>query len=276
MTRPQPEVRFARVKIATGPTLRCAEAGSPSGVPILFLHGYSDHWRSIEPILPHLPPSFRVIAPDQRGHGRSERPRTGYDPATLAADAAALLDELGVARAIVVGHSLGCLVAQRLAVAHPARVARLMLVSGAASLVGNPTLAAFTAGVRALPDPVPRAFVERFQADSMLRPAPAAFVAAIVEEGCRMPARVWRAVADALEAFDGRADLPRVAAPTRIVWGDRDAFFGRADQEALRAGVPGATLTVYTGTGHAPHWEEPERFARELVAFAAGGPGLPS
>jgi pimeloyl-ACP methyl ester carboxylesterase len=272
MDRPEPELRFAHVKLSTGPALRCAEAGDPSGAPLLFLHGYSDHWRSVAPILPHLPRSWRVLAPDQRGHGRSERPAGGYDPSTLAADAAALLDELGVGRALVVGHSMGTLVAQRLAVEHPARVERLVLVAGGASLRENPALHEFTALVRALQDPVPRDFVARFQADCMARPVPADFVAALVDEGCRMPVRVWRAVADALERFDGRADLARIAAPTRLVWGDRDAFFGRGDQDALLAGIAGATLSVYTGTGHAPQWEEPERFARELVAFAAGLP----
>lgn len=276
MNRPDPEVRFAHVKLSTGPTLRCAEAGDPTGAPILFLHGYSDHWRSIALALPHLPASFRVIAPDQRGHGHSERPPGGYDPSTLAADAAALLDELGIERAVVVGHSMGSLVAQRLAVEHPARVQRLMLVAGGASLRENPALAGFAALVRTLPDPVPRAVVAQFQADCMARPVPDGFVAALVDEGCRMPAHVWRAVADALEVFDGRAELARIAVPTRLVWGDRDAFFGRADQEALLAGIPGAALSVYTGTGHAPHWEEPLRFARELVRFAAAGRGLPS
>jgi pimeloyl-ACP methyl ester carboxylesterase len=276
MTRPEPELRFAHLKLSTGPTLRCAEAGDPTGLPVLCLHGYSDHWRSFAPILPHLPASFRVIAPDQRGHGGSERPDAGYDPATLAADAAALLDELGVARAVVVGHSMGSLVAQRLAVEHPARVARLMLVAGAASLRENPALAEFTAVVRGLPNPVPRPFVANFQADSTARPVSEELITALVDEGCRMPAPVWRAIAAGLEAFDGRADLARIAAPVRIVWGDRDAFFGRADQDALRAGLPHAELSIYTGTGHAPHWEESERFARELAAFAAPAGALRS
>lgn len=261
------DVRLASVALPGGPTLRCAEAGDAAGDPVLFLHGYSDHWRSVAPILPLLRPALRVVAPDQRGHGGSERPAGRYDVATLADDAAALLDALGIERAAVVGHSLGSLVAQRLAAAHPERVSRLLLVASAASLVDHPVLRAFAAEVRALPDPLPRPFVERFQRDSTVRPVPDALVAALVDEGCRMPAQVWRAVADGLEAFDGRPDLPRITAPVRLVWGDGDAFFSRADQAALLAGLPAATLLTYTGTGHAPHWEEPARFAQDLLTF---------
>ena len=67
-----------------------------------------------------------------------------------------------------------------------------------------------------------------------------------------------------------RAALPRIVAPAHVVWGDADAFFGRADQEALLAGLARATFTVHAGAGHSPHWEDPERFARELAAFVGG------
>ena len=79
--------------------------------------------------------------------------------------------------------------------------------------------------------------------------------------------RVWKALAASIASFDTCAELARIQAPTRIVWGDADAIFGRADQETLRSGIAGATLSVYRETGHTPHWEEPERFARELAAF---------
>jgi pimeloyl-ACP methyl ester carboxylesterase len=69
-----------------------------------------------------------------------------------------------------------------------------------------------------------------------------------------------------------RAELGRIRCPVLLVWGDRDAVFGRAEQEALRDGIPGASLLVYEGTGHTPHWEEPERFARDLAAFVARTP----
>ena len=61
----------------------------------------------------------------------------------------------------------------------------------------------------------------------------------------------------------------QIQVPTLIVWGDQDAVFGREEQEALAAAIPGAQLLVYRSTGHALHWEEPERFAADLARFAA-------
>jgi pimeloyl-ACP methyl ester carboxylesterase len=265
MNAVRPVLRFTHRKLHTGPTLYCAEAGG-GGEPLLYLHGYSDCWLSASPFLPHLPRTWRVLAPDQRGHGSSERPEGGYEIASLAADAAALLDDAGVARATVVGHSMGSLVAQRLALDHPARVSRLVLV-GAGPRAAGPAVREVVEAVEGFGDEVPRDFVEAFQAGTAARPLPPAFLEAIVAESRRMPARVWRALVTEILAFDTRDELAKIGVPTRIVWGDADAFFGREHQDALLAGIPGSTLSVYEGSGHCPHWEEPERFARELTAF---------
>jgi non-heme chloroperoxidase len=259
--------RWMRRRLATGPVLHCAEIGDPLGQIVLFLHGYSDSSFSASPLGAHVPPGVRLVAPDQRGHGRSDRPHDGYDMATLAADATALLDTLGCARATVVGHSMGGLVAQRLAIDAPARVASLVLVDTAAA-PANAATHELAAAVAAFDDagPVPRDFVEAFQASCLARPLAPDFFARVVEESLRLPARVWRALAPELLRFDSRPDLARIATATRVVWGDRDAVFDRAAQDALCTGIAGATLTVYAGTGHTPHWEEPERFAQDLFS----------
>jgi pimeloyl-ACP methyl ester carboxylesterase len=70
-------------------------------------------------------------------------------------------------------------------------------------------------------------------------------------------------------AYDGASVLPRIQAPTLLLWGDRDAVFSRAQQERLLALLPDATLRVYPETGHALHWEQPERFTEDLTAFIA-------
>ncbi|HEY3189788.1 MAG TPA: alpha/beta hydrolase, partial [Solirubrobacteraceae bacterium] len=62
--------------------------------------------------------------------------------------------------------------------------------------------------------------------------------------------------------------LGAIAAPALILWGDRDELCPRAGQEALAAAIPGARLETYAGTGHAPHWEQAERAAGDVVAFA--------
>src|SRR5262245_37209789 len=100
------------ITLSTGVRLRYVEGGAAGGEATLFLHGYSDSAYSFSRIQPLLPSSVRVIAPDQRGHGDSQRPAGGYAIGDFAEDAVALLDALGIQRATVVGHSMGSLIAQ--------------------------------------------------------------------------------------------------------------------------------------------------------------------
>ena len=102
------------VKLRTGVTLDYAEQGNPAGLPVVLLHGYTDSWRSFTRVLPHLSLSLRVFAPSQRGHGDSDRPIGGYAPKDFSTDLAAFLAAFGLPRAVIVGHSMGAYVAQRL------------------------------------------------------------------------------------------------------------------------------------------------------------------
>lgn len=258
-----------RLPLVQGPTLRCIERG-PAGAAetVLLLHGYSDSGRSWAPVIGALPPAWHVLAPDQRGHGDSDRPADGYGIAQLAADAAALLDAAGVRRATVVGHSMGSMVAQQLALDHPGRVARLVLVGATPHPRGEP-VRALLGEVQALTDPVSETFIREFQRSTLYRAIPEAFFEQAVAESRKLPARVWRALADAIAAFDVRTRLHRIACPTLVVWGARETIFLRPEQEEILAALPRAAFLEYEDAGHALHWEEPERFARDLAAFVA-------
>ena len=100
------------------------------GPPVLALHGLasSAHWYDI--VAPLLRERFRVIAPDQRGHGQTTQADAGYDWRSLSLDAVALLDHLGISRAVVMGHSWGANVAINVAAKFPDRVSSLVLVDG--------------------------------------------------------------------------------------------------------------------------------------------------
>jgi len=259
--------RLRDVPLRTGPVLRCIDrAGAPGGETVLLLHGYSDSGRSWDPVIAALPPDWRVLAPDQRGHGDSERPREGYGVAQLAADAAALLDAAGASRVTVVGHSMGSFVAQQLALDHPNRVERLVLVCGAARFPGAEE---FLSEVRTLTDPVSEDFIRSFQRACLRQPIPEAVFEQAVAESRKLPARVWHAIAEGFPAFDVRARLREIVCPTLVVWGAHDAFFLREQQEELRAGLRGAEFVEHADAGHAPHWEDPARFARDLAAWVA-------
>jgi pimeloyl-ACP methyl ester carboxylesterase len=119
-----------------------------------------------------------------------------------------------------------------------------------------------------LEDPIDEGFVRAFQEGTLARPAPPGFLDAVVRESLKVPARVWRAAWAGIRDEDLTAVQSRIGAPTLAVWGDRDHLCPRASQDALVAAIPGARLSVYEGAGHAPHWEEPERFAAELATLA--------
>lgn len=234
----------------------------------MFLHGVTDSWRSFQRVLPYLPRSIRAYAFSQRGHGDSSRPDEGYRFVDFSEDLRLFMDAHGIPSAVIVGHSMGSYVAQCFAMTYPSRTRGLVLMGAFTSLCRN-------AGVRelwntvvsTLEDPVDPAFVRAFQQSTLARPVPSDFLEMIVRESLKVPARVWRgAFADFLEA-DLSQKLSTIAAPTLIVWGDRDAFSGRGEQDRLRTRIPGARLIVYGGAGHGFHWEDPEQFALDLSAF---------
>jgi pimeloyl-ACP methyl ester carboxylesterase len=245
------------------------ERGEASGLPVLFLHGYADSWRSFESVLPHLPNSFHAFALTQRGHGDAGRPLADYRPQDFATDLAAFMDALELGPAVIVGHSMGSYVAQRFALDYPERTRGLVLSGSFTTVRGNPAVVdLWASAVSKLLDPIDPGFVAGFQRSTLARPVPQAFLDTMVEESLKVPARVWRAALQGLFMADHSGELQEIRAPTLIVWGDRDAFFSRRDQDALAAAIAGSQLTVYPGAGHAPHWEKPERLAADLAAFA--------
>jgi pimeloyl-ACP methyl ester carboxylesterase len=266
---PESKLLTHDVRLATGVTLRCTERPGEGAETVLLLHGFTDSAHSWDLVLPRLPAGWRLLAPDQRGHGESERPAHGYTVAQLVADAAALLDAADAGPVTVVGHSMGSFVAQGLALAAPARVKRLVLV-GASPRGAMPGVRELMRDVAGLADPVPEDFVQAFQQSCLARPVPAPFFERTVAESRKLPARAWRALCADFAGFDVRAELARIACPVLVVWGARDALFGREEQDALVAGLPAAALRVYEASAHAPNWEEPERFARDVADFVAG------
>jgi pimeloyl-ACP methyl ester carboxylesterase len=257
------------IALPTGVTLEYAEHGLASGMPLVCLHGVTDSWRSFEPLLVRLPTTIRVLALTQRGHGRSSKPADGYAYTDFSEDVRAFMDALHLPQAVIVGHSMGAIVAQRFAVDHPERLAGLVLLGAFRTLHRSSVIQEFwDARIATLADPVDPAFAREFQVSTLAREVPPELLATVVDESLEVPARVWReAFRGFLETPDFSPALARVRVPTLIAWGDRDSYAPGADQEALRTAVPGARLIVYRGGGHAFHWEDPASVAHDLVAF---------
>jgi pimeloyl-ACP methyl ester carboxylesterase len=101
-----------------------------SGELVVVLHGAASscHWYDLT--IQHISSNLRVIALDQRGHGKTTQPFTGYDWATLAGDVIGVLNQLGIQKAAIVGHSWGASTALGIAALHPERVSALAIVDG--------------------------------------------------------------------------------------------------------------------------------------------------
>jgi pimeloyl-ACP methyl ester carboxylesterase len=223
-------------------------------------------------MLPHFPPSLRVLAVTQRGHGDASRPEAGYGLPDLAGDLLALLDTLGIDRAVIVGHSMGSAVALRFCVDHGPRVRGLVVIGAAASARGTPEARAYWDGALAqLDDPIARDFVRASVEQSLSNGAPAELIDALTDESAKVPLRVWRAVLDARWRGEGdySTELSAIRAPTLVLWGDQDPRYPRSEQDALLAGIHGSRLVVFEDAGHMLHVEAPERCAREITRFVA-------
>src|SRR3712207_4638399 len=117
---------FTNRYIDTGELRQHAVVGG-DGPPLLLVHGWPENWYAWRHVMPALARDFEVIAVDQRGIGLTDKPRDGYDSATLAGDLVALMDVLGHRRFAAVGHDTGYIVCYALAADHPERVDRVAL-----------------------------------------------------------------------------------------------------------------------------------------------------
>jgi pimeloyl-ACP methyl ester carboxylesterase len=168
--------RTGTLQLGPDLALSYAEQGDPRGPVLVLLHGYSDSWPSYVPLMNELPGSFRTVALTLRGHGDSSKTLAGYGTKAFAGDVISGMEKLGISEAAIVGHSLGSLVAQRIALEAPRRVSSLVLIGAFATLKGNPAAEALwrdeVAGLR---DPVDPGFVRAFQQSSLAAPVAADF-----------------------------------------------------------------------------------------------------
>jgi pimeloyl-ACP methyl ester carboxylesterase len=212
--------------------------------------------------------SIRTVAVSLRGHGDSDKPATGYGVENFSEDVVALLDALHIEQAVLAGHSGSCLVARRIAIDSPERVAGLVLEASPTTLHGDPALqAAVEQVLSGLEDPIDAEFARSFVTDSSSSDVAPALVDQLVREILKVPARVWREVFTGLLVYDDSVELARVTTPVLLIWGDADRVVGRSMQEELKERIPHADLVVYHGVGHAPRWEDPVRFATDIATF---------
>jgi pimeloyl-ACP methyl ester carboxylesterase len=242
------------------------EGGSKQAPAVLLLHSaYGDAAFSWSRIWEELAAEYRVIAPDMPGFGASQAPK-GMSLSTLAGALRELLDQLGVARAAVVGNSFGASAAIGLADLHPECVERLVLVNGT-TLQSVP---GFLERAVAIP-PLDRAISAMFYRASFGHKAiQSAFPHASPEELSRIYARVDQEGPANFETVKGcvlnsEARKPSVTAPVRVLWGADDRFTPLGVARRLCKSLPGAELVTIKRAGHLPQWDQPREFVARLA-----------
>lgn len=264
LDRSAPPLSLDLARLPNGLTLNYATQGPKTGPAVILLHGYTDSWFSFSRVLPLLPPELRVIVPDLRGHGDSERPVLGYRMGDFAEDVIELMDLLNVEKAVIVGHSMGSFVARKVYALAPTRVSRLVLV-GAGPTTQTELFTELFSAVSALSDPVDEDFVRDFQMSTVCAPVPAPFMEAAIANSRRMPARIWKAVLQGL--IEDAVILTRPLVRTLVLGGREDAIFTPTEQMVLARQFPRGELHLIDGIGHTLHWEQPSTFVSALIRF---------
>jgi pimeloyl-ACP methyl ester carboxylesterase len=259
-----------------------------SGPPLIFIHGLSGCWQNWLENIPHFARDHRVIAVDLPGFGQSEMPVEQISMSGYAETMDALMTGLGIDSAQIVGNSMGGFIGAELAIQHPARVERLVLVA-AAGLSVEYIRTDRTSGLRHRAENVAFFYVGWLASRShtvvgrrRLRTALLLLVAA--HPAKLPPALTIEQVAgsgkpgftDALDAmldYPLRDRLEKIGCPTFIVWGDKDRLVPVRDAAIFEKLIPDARAVVYTDTGHVTMMERPARFNRDVRAFLDEGPG---
>ena len=243
---------------------------------LVFLHGIGADRHAFDGDVEYFGRNARAIAWDMPGYGEST-PLEAMTIGTLADSLARLLDARGVERAILVGHSMGGMVAQEFVATHPERVAALVLVA---------TSPAFGDGSGE--------WQRRFLADR-LKPldegkTPADFAPVLVrgivgrdadEQGIataiacmsRVPVPTYRAALHAIVAFDRRASLAAIRAPTLVLAAELDKVAAPRVMERMAADIRGAVYRLIPGAGHLVNLERPREFRAAIDEFLATLPG---
>ena len=242
-----------------------------SGRAIVFVHGHPFNRSMWRPQLEALGTEFRVIAPDLPGYGDSPVLREKVTMREFADAIVALLDQLEVDRAVVVGLSMGGLVGMELGLGYPERLHGLVLAATTAA-----PLAAGEAETR-------RAAADELEANGMLTTAlemtgrlfgPAArrdpaIVGALFETMISAnPAGAAAALRGRAERPDYSSLLPSLTVPALVIAGDQDSYAPQAVIDQLVGSLPEPKLVLLAGVGHLPNLEEPGLFNSALRAFA--------
>jgi len=258
-------------EVINGHQMYFEEMGSPSGLPVVFIHGFPFSHRMWGPQLASLPDRYRGIVYDVRGHGDSEVGDGQYTIELFVDDLMALLDHLEIEQAVICGLSMGGYIALRAVERQRERFRGLVLADTKSAADTNEAkinrAGAITVVKRRGASAFAQAFVPNVFAPQTFEQNPAAinFIKGIISANDPV------GISGALLALAGRTDttpaLPGMDLPTLVLVGEHDQLTTPADAEAMTKALPQAELHVIPGVAHMSNLENPVAFNRHLLAF---------
>jgi pimeloyl-ACP methyl ester carboxylesterase len=251
------------------------------GDPLVFVHGLSGCWQNWLENIPHFARSRRVIAIDLPGFGDSELANEEITMPGYGRFVDAFLGEIGVERAAIVGNSMGGFIAAEVAVSHPGRVDKLVLVSAAGVMtVGPAQLTLASRAARAFHAGSGRVLARRHSLVRRRGLRKLVLYGVVRYPELLQPELVYEIASgggkpgfmDAFKAildYDFKDRLPEIEAPTLIVWGRADRIVPVGGAYRYEQLIPNARRVIFEDTGHVPMIERPALFNRVLEDFLA-------
>jgi len=253
--------------VTNGVRLHCALEGKTAGTPLVLINSLGSDLRLWDQLLPHLGGRWRVIRYDQRGQGQSETPPGPYHLRDHVCDLAGLLAQLEVERPVLLGLSVGGLIAMDFVCQFPGRAGALIL-SDTAPRIGAPEgwteridgirqhgMSEMAAGI--MGRWVTAGYAER-------RPADYEFLRQMLLQS---PLEGYLATCAVLRDADLHAGLPQLAVPTLVLCGAEDLSTPPAQMRALANTLPQARFAMIEGAAHLPCFEQPAAVAAALGSF---------
>jgi 3-oxoadipate enol-lactonase / 4-carboxymuconolactone decarboxylase len=250
-----------------GTHLHYRSDGDPRGTPLVLIHSLGTDLRLWDDLIPRLDPTLRLIRFDLRGHGLSADPAGELTLVDFSADLAALLDHLEIDNAIVLGISIGGLIALDFALRNQARVSSLILADTAAR-IGTPELwqtrmdALRLHGMAHLADSI----LARWFASDFATRSPTQFQG-LRTLFIRNSVAGYTAACAALRDADLRAEVPQITVPTLVLCGAQDAATPPDVVQELAGSLPHAGFAILPGVGHTPPVEGPQIMADQVNLF---------
>ncbi|MDC0739315.1 3-oxoadipate enol-lactonase [Cognatishimia sp. SS12] len=245
--------------------LHWSEAGDAAGTPVVFINSLGTDLRLWDGVLPHLAPGLRVLRFDKRGHGLSSCPPAPYALADLVADTEALLEARGIRNCILVGCSIGGMMAQTLAARRPDLVSALVLTNTASKIGDAASWQARIAAIKAdgLASIAEGVMARWFSAAFRATPELALWQTML----SRTPLEGYIGCCSAIAGADLTALSAQLDLPVLVIAGGQDAASPPETVRAMAEAIPGADFKLIEHVGHLPSVEAPEALAEILNTF---------